>query len=104
MNNQSDFVSWCSQSQRPYTNTGFGSDLRRMYPDKLGELFPAFRKGTILPLFTILRCPKNYVSFRRNKPLFFLFFMFLDVQNQMKALFPRDISSNTFHLACVQNR
>ncbi|XP_028392430.1 uncharacterized protein LOC114516996 isoform X2 [Dendronephthya gigantea] len=33
-----------SQSQRPYTNSGFGSDLRRMHPDKLGELFPAFRR------------------------------------------------------------
>jgi hypothetical protein len=33
------------QSQRPYTNAGFGEDLRRMHPDKLGELFPAFRRG-----------------------------------------------------------
>ncbi|CAB3989397.1 Hypothetical predicted protein [Paramuricea clavata] len=32
------------QSQRPYTNAGFGEDLRRMHPDKLGELFPAFRR------------------------------------------------------------
>ena len=31
--------------QRPYTNAGFGEDLRRMHPDKLGELFPAFRRG-----------------------------------------------------------
>jgi hypothetical protein len=31
--------------QRPYTNAGFGEDLRRMHPDKLAERFPAFRRG-----------------------------------------------------------
>ncbi|XP_046842488.1 uncharacterized protein LOC124436575 isoform X2 [Xenia sp. Carnegie-2017] len=32
------------QSQRPYSNLAVGNDLRRMHPDKLGELFPAFRR------------------------------------------------------------